>query len=181
VQVATRWGSVAFFSATLIACGNNASTEPGDASIAAGDASTGTPATDAGRPPFFVEPCTDGPRWPNGSQFQYEVKGPTDAPACTPHCGPNASASSLWGSPDLMKLTSAALPSGACQHEGNTCTMAAEWLGPCPPSGRAVGPFDLFICRCTSGRWGCTVDGESPSATSQTCELPDGAGADAGP
>jgi len=177
----SRWGIVAFFSASMIACGHIASTDNADASTDNADASTSQPATDAGRPPFFVEPCTDGPRWPNGTDFQYELHGPTDAPACTPHCGPNASASSLWGPPELGKLTIAALPSGGCQHDGNTCTMGAEWLGPCPAGGKAVGPLDLFICRCASGHWACTVDGTEPSATSWSCDLPADGGADGGP
>ena len=132
----------------------------------------------ASPPPYFVEPCSDAPRWPNGTNFSYEHGGPSDAGPCTPHCGPNANASALWGSSMLGKLTSAALPSGPCAHEGNTCTIGAEWLGRCPEGGSAVGPFDRFICHCTSGNWGCTIDDESPSATEQTCTLPDDAGTD---
>jgi hypothetical protein len=164
------------------ACGATSATSTATSGADGGAVSLPSPRdTDAGRPPFFAEPCTDGPRWPNGSAFEYERHGPTDAPACTPHCGPNANASSLWGGPELMKLTSAALPSGTCAHEGNTCTMAAEWLGTCPPEGRAEGPFDLFICRCAAGRWACTIDGTEPSATSQSCALPENAGADGAP
>ena len=135
--------------------------------------------SEAGPPPYFVEPCSDGPRWPNGTQFAYERGAPSDAGPCTPHCGPNAKASALWGSM-TMNLTSAALPSGACAHEGNTCTMGAEWLGPCPAGGLAEGPLDVFICRCTSGRWGCTIDATAPSATDWTCTPPADAGTDGG-
>ncbi len=173
-------GVLAISVSVLIACGGKGA-EPSSVADAGATSPSATPGTDAGRPPFFVEPCSDGPRWPNGSPFEYEHDGPVTAPACTPHCGPNASASSLWGPPDLMKLTTAALPSGGCEHDGNTCTMGAEWLGVCPPGGRAVGPLDLFICRCTTGRWGCTVDDSSPSDTAQTCDLPEDAGADGEP
>jgi len=168
--------------AGLIAGAACANRSTGDAAVVDGGAAIFDAGPDApintASPPYFVEPCSDGPRWPNGTDFSYEHGGPSHAGPCTPHCGPNANASALWGSPMLGKLTSAALPSGSCAHEGNTCTMAAEWLGPCPEGGAAVGPFDLFICRCTSGRWGCTIDDESPSATEQTCTLPDDAGTD---
>lgn len=119
--------------------------------------------------------CSDAPRWPRGTRFEYERGGPSDAPACTPHCGPNAHASPMWGGAGgLNALTSDALPSGACDENGVACTMKAEWLGPCPPDGQPVGPLDLFICRCSGGRWSCTVDATSPSATSWSCMMPDG-------
>lgn len=117
--------------------------------------------------------CSDGPRWPRGTQFEYERGGPIDAPACTPHCGPNKSPSSMW-SGARGALTSDALPSGACAENGVVCTMSAEWLGPCPEGAEAIGPLDLFICRCASGAWACTIDATSPSATSNSCRLPDG-------
>lgn len=115
--------------------------------------------------------CSDGPRWPRGTNFDYERGGPTDAPACTPHCGPNQPASALWGG---RALTSDALPSGTCAESSVVCTMSAEWLGPCPPEGSPIGPLDLFICRCTSGIWACTVDATAPAATAWSCRLPDG-------
>lgn len=122
---------------------------------------------------FVEEPCSDGTRWVGGTPFQYESGGPTDAPACTPHCGPNAPASGMWsGVGNGNNLTSAALPSGPCLHPGNTCTMAAEWLGPCAPGNVASGPLDLFICRCTDGQWACTVDATAPSATAWSCVPP---------
>ena len=119
--------------------------------------------------------CSDGPRWPRGTNFEYERNGPTDAPACTPHCGPNEAASGMWsGAGRGRALTSDALPSGACAEDGVVCTMEAEWLGPCPESAQASGPLNLFICRCASGAWACTVDATAPSATAWTCHNPDG-------
>jgi hypothetical protein len=119
--------------------------------------------------------CSDAPRWPRGNNFAFEQGGPTNAPLCTPHCGPNKSASSMWtGVGPANKLTSDALPSGPCTEPGVVCTMTAEWLGPCPPEGSPVGPLDLFICRCTSGNWTCTIDASSPSATMWSCRMPDG-------
>jgi len=175
-----RWRSFGVLvSALLVAAAACSTQSANDAAIADGGVAAPTEAASPPvvvPPPYFVEPCSDAPRWPNGTDFSYEDDGPSDAGPCTPHCGPNASASAMWGPPMLGKLTSAALPSGPCVHEGNTCTMAAEWLGPCPEGGSAVGPFDLFICRCTSGEWACTIDGESPSGTAQTCTLPDDAG-----
>jgi hypothetical protein len=119
--------------------------------------------------------CSDGPRWPRGTSFAYEASGPTDAPRCTPHCGPNQPASPICsGVGGGPHLTSDALPSGACSEDGVVCTMTAEWLGPCPPDGSPSGPLDLFICRCTGGAWACTVDATAPSATSWSCRMPDG-------
>src|SRR5688572_27292745 len=115
--------------------------------------------------------CADGPRWPRGTNFEYERDGPTDAPACTPHCGPNQAASSNW---PRGFLTSDALPSGFCDEDGVVCTMAAEWIGPCPPEGKTFGPLNKFICRCRSENWTCTIDATSPSASVQSCTLPDG-------
>jgi hypothetical protein len=171
--------SLAVVLATLASCGGSP-LSPSQGDDAGVHAASEAGADEAGPPPtYFVEACTDGPRWPNGSQFSYERDGPTDAGPCTPHCGPNPKASALWGSM-TMGLTTAALPSGACSHEGNTCTMAAEWLGPCPLGDSAEGPLDLFICRCTSGQWGCTIDATAPSATSQSCTPPADAGMDEG-
>jgi hypothetical protein len=125
--------------------------------------------------------CSDGPRWPRGTDFEYERGGPTDAPPCTPHCGQVPSPSGMWsgiGGPGAT--TSDALPSGACNEEGVVCTMTAEWLGPCPDGATPVGPLNLFICRCMSGAWSCTIDASSPSATNQSCFDPNiqDAGAD---
>ena len=176
-----RFGGVLVSAMLVAATACTRSLGDGDAASADGglEAPTEAAAPSAAMPlPYFVEPCSNAPRWPNGTDFSYEHGGPSDAGPCTPHCGPNASASALWGPPMLGKLTSAALPSGPCAHDGNTCTMAAEWLGPCPDGGSAVGPFDLFICRCTSGAWTCTIDDRSPSVTEQTCTLPDDAGTD---
>ena len=160
--------------AVVLSCrASTVATPPTGTTDSALDASAPAPAP-------TQEACSDGPRWPNGTKFSYETNGPVDAPPCIPHCGPNASASALWGPPALGKLTSAALPSGSCADEGNVCTMGAEWLGPCPPGGTAAGPFDLFICRCTSSKWECTVDATSPSSTEQTCSLPDDAGTEDG-
>ena len=122
--------------------------------------------------------CTDGPRWPRGTNFAYEEKGPIDAPSCTPHCGPNDHASPMWdavGTVDGREaLTSDALPFGACAEDGVVCVMSAEWLGGCPPEGKASGPLNTFICRCRAGAWACTIDATAPSATGYRCELPDG-------
>jgi hypothetical protein len=114
---------------------------------------------------FVEEPCSNGVRWPGGTNFPYEADGPTNAPACTPHCGPNAPSAT-------HALTSAALPAGPCANAGNTCTMMAEWLGPCAPGNVASGPLDLFICRCTDATWVCTVDSTAPSATAWSCQAP---------
>lgn len=116
--------------------------------------------------------CSNGPRWPRGTHFEYERDGPTDAPKCTPHCGGTG-------------RTSDGLPSGACNEDGVVCTMTAEWLGPCPEGETASGPIDIFICRCTNGAWACTIDATAPSATMQSCSgdgarrLAQDAGADA--
>jgi hypothetical protein len=115
--------------------------------------------------------CSDGARWERGTNFEYEKSAPTDAPACTPHCGPNRPASPAWGG---AALTTDALPAGQCTEEGVVCTMQAEWLPPCPAEGSPGGPLDLFICRCSSGKWGCTIDATSPSATAWSCRMPDG-------
>jgi hypothetical protein len=71
-------------------------------------------------------------------------------------------------------LTSDALPSGACAEDGVVCTMQAEVLGPCPDGAEAIGPLDLFICRCRSGAWACTIDATAPSGTAWSCRAPDG-------
>lgn len=119
--------------------------------------------------------CSDGPRWPRGTDFEFERNGPTDAPACTPHCGPNEPASDMWsGTVRGGALTSDALPAGPCSEDGVVCTMQAEWLGPCPPTAVAIGPLDVFICRCASGAWACTVDATAPSGTLTTCRNADG-------
>jgi hypothetical protein len=52
--------------------------------------------------------------------------------------------------------------------------MHAESLGPCPETAEAIGPLNLFICRCASGAWACTVDATAPSATAWTCRNTDG-------
>ncbi|MDB5215242.1 MAG: hypothetical protein JWO86_3169 [Myxococcaceae bacterium] len=50
MQAVARWRGIAFYSATLLACGHNGPTETVDASTAAGDASTGHVATRACSP-----------------------------------------------------------------------------------------------------------------------------------
>ncbi|MBX3187318.1 MAG: hypothetical protein KF819_09900 [Labilithrix sp.] len=135
--------------------------------------------------PSYAPPsatCSDAPRWPRGTSFEYEHDGPTGVPACTPHCGPNRSASGKWnavGAPGVTKLTSDALPSGACSEDGVVCGMTAEWLGPCPDEGLASGPLNDFYCRCISGRWSCTVDARAPSATAWECHVADAGAKDA--
>ena len=112
--------------------------------------------------------CSDA-RWPLDTVFAYEHGGPTHAHPCTPHCGANRPASSMWPGDHL---TSQALPFGACSAEGDVCTLDVEWVGPCPDEGTARGPLDLFLCRCRGGSWACTVDDASPSATAQSCDAP---------
>jgi hypothetical protein len=147
-------------------------------SAAAGGIALVSATTPSCRDEGYITPsvvCSDGPRWPPGSQFEFERNGPTDAPRCTPHCGPNQPPSATWnGAGPRDALTSEALPSGSCSEDGVVCTMAAELLPACPAGTRAVGPLDLFICRCTSGAWGCTIDATGPSATSWSCVMPDG-------
>ena len=161
---------------TAAACGGLVAGETDPTATRVSGTKTGMPgdAPPANSPPeaapFYVEPCSDGPRWEGGTRFQLELHGPTTAPACTPHCGPNVEASPRVRVPGMQRLTAAALPSGACVHAGNTCTMGAQSLGPCPPGSDADGPFDLFICRCVSGEWSCTIDGTSPGATAWSCE-----------
>src|SRR5512139_1335090 len=76
--------------------------------------------------------CSDGGRWTDATKFELEPSAPNGARECTPHCGPNKSASGMW---PVGTLTSEALPFGACSPLGDTCTMRAEWLGPPCPSG----------------------------------------------
>lgn len=130
--------------------------------------------------------CSNGPRWPRGTNFEYERGGPTDAPNCTPHCGEISAPSGMWsGAGGRGATTSDSLPSGSCNEDGVVCTMSAEWLGPCPAGETAVGPLDLFICRCANDAWVCTVDATSPSATGFSCSgdaarrVAEDAGADA--
>lgn len=113
------------------------------------------------------EPCSNAERYPVGTQFPFDSGDTRDLPNCTPHCGANSSASPMWGG---AYLTSEALPSGACVHDGNACALRAEWVGKACAEGQTpVGPLVTFVCRCAQGSWACAVSPSNMSATMFEC------------
>lgn len=116
---------------------------------------------------FAPSPCSTGPAYDYRTQFQFETRDRTYCRRCTPRCGVT-----VTGTSGTAIYPIEALPSGQCQVENETCSMAGS-VTCCDGS---QGPVDGFKCRCIKGAWTCTIidqgtagcnpcDGGLPDAT----------------
>lgn len=124
----------------VLALAGCSSSSPDGASPSAPPASTTTQA----------ETCSDGPRYPDGTQFGTYGGSHDELPACIAHCG------------DVPKgsrgdASTGALPSGSCSDGAATCEVLAEQVPACPPEMSGAGPVSEFVCHCASGAWTCEV------------------------
>jgi hypothetical protein len=61
----------------------------------------------------------------------------------------------LPGATGEARYPIAALPSGTCPNEGETCEMAAGNVTTCPEVGSKICDLTQFQCRCANGTWEC--------------------------
>jgi hypothetical protein len=85
--------------------------------------------------------CSTGPEYAPNATFPTEEDS-TEYPQCTPRCGQDGS--------NLFPL--AALPSGACDVEGERCSMQIKYVcAENTPPARV----DRMRCACSSNAWSC--------------------------
>ena len=95
-------------------------------------------------------PCSTGPLYTYETQFPYHDGKPFTAPSCIVHCGQEA---------DGPSTTTAALPSGSCNYDGELCQMVAYRERVCPSGQRSRCNHTRYMCRCESAEWRCYIAG----------------------
>ncbi len=133
--------------------GSNRQVDPSIADAAdardADDVATDTSAPSPGR----TTQCSTGPVRDAGT-IPYEQR-PFDA--STPNCIPRCGAEEKYRYVGLYGYAIDALPSGACDYDGETCTMTGGTTLQCPDKPKRLCNLSHYECRCEGGSWACVI------------------------
>ncbi len=97
--------------------------------------------------------CSNGPAWTAESIPHAGKTSASSAPECFPRCG----AEQKYTYVGIEAYAIDALPSGACAHEDETCTMGAGTTAQCPGRSKELCNYSGYECRCQDGSWRCAV------------------------
>ena len=90
-------------------------------------------------------PCSTGPAYETDLGFPIQSGSASDFPACTPRCG------------TTLNDGLAALPSGSCSSEGESCSAnTVKVLCRCKEA-IYVGAVHEMRCDCENGQWRCVI------------------------
>ncbi len=104
--------------------------------------------------------CSTGPAYELSTDFPQLTEEVERAPECVPRCGVEKRQLSHYGT----TWTIAALPSGACAHDGEVCGMGAVRTRECPDGQTVACSLTPYGCRCEKGSWRCYAGAVGASA-----------------
>ena len=148
------------------ACGGSASSRPVVGDGGSNDAGPEGGAPDGGRD-AGRSGCSSGPPHQLMDKYPFEPEPASLPQRCVPRC--EYSHGSRESLPSGM-LYLDALPSGACEVEGEECSLPVRTQCACG----SLGPVWMMRCAC-NGAWACAILG-APGAAA--CSCPQDAGSD---
>lgn len=104
--------------------------------------------------------CSTGPDYDPNVTFPVE-DDQTVYPTCLDRC--------VAGRPAPQPRTLQTLPSGACEVEGERCSVTVQYF--CAPNATSPGRVDGMRCSCTSGSWRCVTTSQGAGTCGQDSGL----------